>query len=642
MGDLIGNAVEGTLTYAPQRAFDVVRTAKIAAHERAALFADLARLNALYMIARAGSGHVGSSFSSLDVVTWLHLEELREDPSRHLEDLYFSSKGHDAPGLYAVLTALGKLPFESIHKLRQLGGLPGHPDVGTPHIVTNTGSLGMGISKAKGMVLANRRLGRDGRVFVLTGDGELQEGQIWESLISGANKHFHEITVIVDHNKVQSDARVDATSSLGDLEAKFAAFGWHVARVDGHDLARLGAVLTELHADVNKPKVVIADTVKGKGVSFMEHTAMESDVALYRFHSGAPDAGSYSRAVDELVAAVRRRWEAHGLPTLALETTERPAVKPPAKPPQRLIGAYSDALLATVKANPKVMVLDADLMVDTGQKPSRDACPDQFLECGIAEMDMVSQAGGMALRGLIPICHSFACFMPTRANEHIYNNATEHTKVVYVASLAGCLPGGPGHSHQSVRDISAVAAVPGLVMIEPSSEAEVPLALDYCVNKTKGSGYLRLVSVPYDIPFALPAGYSLVEGQGVALTQGTDVVVFGYGPILLSEAYRAAESLRGEVSVKVVNLPWLNRIDPAWLVATVGGSRHVVTLDNHYRLGGQGDLVASALAVAGSSARVHKVALDEIPACGTNAEVLRHHGLDAESLAARFRAVVKG
>ncbi len=641
MGDLIGNAVEGTLTFAPQRAFEVARSASIPAPERVALFGDLARLNALYMIARAGSGHVGSSFSSLDIVTWLHLEELREDPEAKLQDLYFSSKGHDAPGLYAVLTALGKLPFESIHKLRQLGGLPGHPDVGTPHIVTNTGSLGMGISKAKGMVLANRRLGNEGRVFVLTGDGELQEGQIWESLISGANKNLHEITVIVDHNKVQSDARVDATSSLGDLEAKFAAFGWHVSRVDGHDVPRLGALLTELRG-VMRPKIVIADTVKGKGVSFMEHTAMESDVALYRFHSGAPDAGSYSRAVNELVDSIRKRWEAHGLPNLWLETTERPAIKPPAKPPQRLIGAYADALLATVKSNPKVMVLDADLMVDTGQKPSRDACPDQFLECGIAEMDMVSQAGGMALRGLIPICHSFACFMPTRANEHIYNNATEHTKVVYVASLAGCVPGGPGHSHQSVRDISSVAAVPGLVMIEPSCEAEVPLALAHCVSGTKGSGYLRLVSVPWDVPFTLPEGYSLEEGKGVALTEGDDVVVFGYGPVLLSEAYRAAEALRGEVGVKVVNLPWLNRVDQAWLMATVGGARHVVTLDNHYRIGGQGDLVASALAVAGSRARVHKVALDEVPACGTNAEVLGHHGLDAESLAARFRSAAKG
>jgi len=125
-------------------------------------------------VARAGSGHLGSSFSSLDIVSWLYLNELGRGENR--ADLYFSSKGHDAPGLYAVLVATGVLPFDRIHTLRRLGGLPGHPDIATPGVVTNTGPLGMGISKAKGMILANRLQRREGRVFVMTGDGELQEG----------------------------------------------------------------------------------------------------------------------------------------------------------------------------------------------------------------------------------------------------------------------------------------------------------------------------------------------------------------------------------------------------------------------------------------------------------------------------------
>ena len=173
--------------------------------ERAAAFADVCRLNALYMIERAGSGHPGTTFSSIDIVAWLHLEVLGDG------DRYFSSKGHDAPGLYAVLTALGRLDFDLIHQLRRLDGLPGHPDVAaTPEVVTNTGSLGMGVSKARGFVLADRVLGRSGRVFVLTGDGELQEGQFWESLQPTANRKLGEITVIVDHNKVQSDTWVSA------------------------------------------------------------------------------------------------------------------------------------------------------------------------------------------------------------------------------------------------------------------------------------------------------------------------------------------------------------------------------------------------------------------------------------------------
>src|SRR5438874_6307081 len=228
--------------------------------ERAAAFADVARLNALYMIERAGSGHPGTTFSSLEIVAWLHLEVMGDG------DRYFSSKGHDAPGLYAVLTALGRLDFELIHQLRRLDGLPGHPDVAaTPEVVTSTGSLGMGISKARGFVLANRTQGRRGRVFVLTGDGELQEGQFWEWLQPTANRRLGEITVIVDRNQVQSDTWVSQVSDLGDLEAKLRSFGWAVARCDGHDLRAFSSALDAL-AGEDGPKIVIADTRKGAGV----------------------------------------------------------------------------------------------------------------------------------------------------------------------------------------------------------------------------------------------------------------------------------------------------------------------------------------------------------------------------------------
>src|SRR5262249_7416079 len=158
------------------------------------------------MIAKAGSGHIGSSFSSMDILSWLMLNELAP------EDVFFSSKGHDAPGYYSVLLGTGKLNYDHIHKLRKLGGLPGHPDIHTPGIHTNTGSLGMGISKAKGMLAAKKQAGDKGRVFVLTGDGEWQEGQGWESLISAANHKTDKLIVIIDHNKLQSDTFVKNVS----------------------------------------------------------------------------------------------------------------------------------------------------------------------------------------------------------------------------------------------------------------------------------------------------------------------------------------------------------------------------------------------------------------------------------------------
>src|SRR3954452_23234921 len=164
------------LVYVPAAELERIRSLQVCAVERAAIFAAACRINALYMIGKAGSGHLGTTFSSMDIVSWLHLEELRLAAEHETPiDRYFSSKGHDVPALYAILIGLGRLPFESIHTLRRLDGLPGHPDVGTPGITANTGSLGMGISKAKGMVRGDRLGGHDRRFFVMTGGGGRQE-----------------------------------------------------------------------------------------------------------------------------------------------------------------------------------------------------------------------------------------------------------------------------------------------------------------------------------------------------------------------------------------------------------------------------------------------------------------------------------
>ncbi len=636
MGDQVGQAVEGTLYYIPYAEFQRIRALDLPREQRASIFADMCRLNALYMIARAGSGHIGSSFSSLDILSWLLLEEMRP------EDIFFSSKGHDAPGYYSSLIGMGKLDIDLIHKLRKIDGLPGHPDIGTPCIVTNTGSLGMGVSKAKGMILANRLCKRSGRVFVLTGDGELQEGQFWESLVSAVNFGLNEITVIIDHNKLQSDTFVKNVSDLGDLAAKLRTFGWRVERCDGNDIGALAATLASLHDEI-RPKIIIADTIKGKGVSFMEHTSLDSDVAMYRFHSGAPDASSYRLAAQEIVDRLRQQIAGAGATALTFETIEREATAPPPATAQRLIPAYTQALLAQAKNHPNLVALDADLILDTGLIPFREKFPDRFFECGIAEQDMVSVAGGMALNGLLPIVHSFACFLSARPNEQIYNNATEKTKIIYVGSLAGVLPGGPGHSHQAVRDISTLAAIPGMTLVEPCCEAEVGLLLNWCVDEAPGSCYLRLVSLPWSIPYQLPSDYRPAFGRGLTLRDGSDALIIAAGPVMLSTAIEVAEALEQshQRSIKVVNLPWLNQVDAGWLQQAIGDCRQVYCLGNHYVTGGQGDLVARTVAQWSDRRPVVTcLGVDDIPPSGTNPEVLGACALDTQSvlraIAARF------
>jgi transketolase len=285
--------------------------------------------------------------------------------------------------------------------------------------------------------------------------------------------------------------------------------------------------------------------------------------------------------------------------------------------------------VAAGEAEPRLVSLDADLVLDTGQIPFRTRFPERFVECGIAEQDMVSQAGALALAGLLPVVHSFACFLAPRPNEQIYNNATERTKVVYVGSLAGIVPGGPGHSHQSVRDISALGAMPGMAMLEPFCEDEVHAAVRWAVHEAPGPVYLRLVTPPWDLGFDPPAIDRVEPGRGTVLAEGTDVAFVTTGPVMVSQAFAATVMLRDEgVSAGLIALPWLRDVDGAWLAEVTDGA-DLVVIDNHYPTGGQGDAVLSAGLPA------LKLAVEGVPRCGTNAEVLRAHRLDAGSIAQR-------
>lgn len=597
------------------------------------ILADALRINVLYMIRYAGSGHPGTSFSAIDIMTRLHFIEMKEG------DLFFSSKGHDVPALYSILIAQEKLPFEKIHQLRRLNGgnqaergLPGHPDIGTPGIITNTGSLGMGISKAHGMALANRLQKKSARIYVLTGDGELQEGQIWESLGPAANAKLNEITAIVDHNKIQSDVHVKDTSDLGNLENKFTSFGWAVKRINGHDFKEIADAILWVESVKDRPQIIIADTLKGKGVSFMERLAEDG---LYKFHSGAPSIEQSHAAFKEILERVNTNLKNAGEKPLEFESATI-EIKPAPGKVLKLNAAYGDELVKIARERKDIVGLDADLVLDTGLIPFKKEFSERYVECGIAEQDMVSIAGGLALRGMLPVVHSFSCFLSTRPNEHIYNNATEKTKIIYTASLAGLLPATPGHSHQSVRDISALGSIPGLTMLEPSCEEEARMAIRWAIYENSENTYIRICNVPAEISYALPNSYKLEIGKGVLLADGKDILMIGYGPIMLEQAVRARSILSQKgISVAVVNFPWLNRVDAEWLKKIIAHYKLIVTLDNHYTRFGQGEMISSALAKFDHHSKIISFGVEEIPVCGQNTEVLKYHKLDAGSLAQR-------
>lgn len=634
-----------TISFIAYSEFQRVQKAELSKNKKLDLLAEMSRYNTLSAVKKAGSGHLGSSLSALDLFIFLYYSELniKEVGAKSVaRDIFFSSKGHDCPGQYAVLAGFGLIPFEKLLKLRRLGGLDGHPDVKIPGMEANTGSLGMGISKARGMAFAKTFKNNQGRVFVMTGDGEWQEGQIWESLQTTVHQKVHNLCAIVDWNLIQTDKYVSEISSLGDFRQKCEAFGWHVEECDGHNFESLESAFRNLDKIQDKPKILLAKTVKGQGVSFMEGpVSIKNGNGIYQWHSGAPNDQDYIAAVSEIYDRVKARFQDFNLGDVLLEVAEtrednRVKLKDVA---EKVVNAYEDALLELGKVRQDLIVLDADLSADCGCRKFEHAFPDRFIENGIAEQDMVSMAGGLALSGCLPVVNSFGTFLSARANEQFFNNATENTKIIYACHYAGLIPAGPGKSHQSLRDIALFGSLPNCTIVEPCNAQETKALLDWCIQEAQGVCMMRLIISPSPKAIVFPENYKLEYGKGTVLHNGKDAILFTYGPVMTHEALTAAELLKEEgFSLKVVTLPWLNRVDVAWVASEIGDIGRIFTLDNHYVVGGLGDHVLQALSKANKLGNklFTKLGIESFPACGTPQEVLAAHNLDARSLMQRI------
>ena len=255
------------------------------------------RKDIVSMIGAAKSGHPGGSLSAAEILTYLYFEEMNVNPAEPKQedrDRFVLSKGHAAPVLYATLARKGFFPVEDLMSLRKIGShLQGHPDMKkVPGVDMSTGSLGTGFSAATGIALACQLDKKPSYVYTLLGDGELQEGQVWEAAMSAAHYKLDNLIAFVDNNGLQIDGNIDDVLSPNPIDAKFAAFGWHVQVIDGHDFGQIADAVKAAKAETGKPIVIVAKTVKGKGVSYMENQA--------GWHGSAPNAEQVAQAMEEL------------------------------------------------------------------------------------------------------------------------------------------------------------------------------------------------------------------------------------------------------------------------------------------------------------------------------------------------------
>ena len=554
----------------------------------------------------AKSGHPGGSLSASDIYTYLYFEEMNidpKDPKKADRDRFVLSKGHTAPGYYSTLAHRGFFPVEDLTTLRKVGSyLQGHPDMKhIPGVDMSSGSLGQGISAAVGMAISAKLSDDDYRVYTLLGDGEIQEGQVWEASMLAGHRKLDNLVVIVDNNNLQIDGKITDVNSPYPIDKKFEAFNFHVINIDGNDFDQIEAAFKEARETKGMPTAIIAKTIKGKGVSFMEDQA--------GWHGKAPNDEQYAQAMEELEKIATRE-------------------------------SYGNALVELGKEHEDLVVLDADLAEATKTGMFKKAFPERHIDCGIAECNMIGVAAGIAATGKVPFASSFAMFAAGRAFEQVRNSVGYPKLNVKIgATHAGISVGEDGATHQCNEDIALMRTIPGMIVINPSDDVEAKAAVKAAYEHV-GPVYLRFGRLAVPV-INDNAEYKFEIGKAITLREGTDVTIIATG-LEVSESLAAAEKLAADgISAEVINMHTIKPLDEAAVVAAAAKTGKIVTVEEHSVIGGLGSAVCDVVAEK-APAKVMKIGVnDTFGESGPAVELIKKYGLDADSIYAKVKAFVK-
>jgi len=604
-------------------------------------FTDLAelgqqlRVDAVRCSDAAGSGHPTSSMSAADLMAVLLARQLRYDftqPDHPGNDHLIFSKGHASPLLYALYTAAGAIDDEELLGYRTSGSrLEGHPTPRLPWVDVATGSLGQGLPIGVGVALAARLASSPSRVWVLCGDSELAEGSMWEAFEHAGHEGLDNLTAIIDVNRL---GQRGPTREEWDTEAyarRIAAFGWQTMQVDGHDVAKIDRAY-RLSAENRHPTAILARTRKGRGVAAVEDQEGKHGKPL-------PDADA---AIDELGGRRTHRITVQAPPG-DLRTVLRQHHEP--KLPGYSVGdqvatrtAFGEAVTAVGDARPEVVVLDGEVADSARTQSFADAHPDRFVECYIAEQQLIAAAVGLQTRGFVPYAATFAAFL-TRAHDFIRMAAVSRANLRLVGSHAGVAIGPDGPSQMGLEDLAMLRAVHGSTVLYPC-DANQAARLTAQLSDVDGVSYLR--TTRGDTPVIYPPGEEFPIGGSRVLRSSPDdrVAVLAAG-ITVHEALRAADLLAEEaIPIRVIDLYSIKPIDAATVRQAAAATGSLLTVEDHWRQGGLGDAVLDVFADGSPFPAVRKLAVHTMPASASPEEQLHAAGIDAEAIAAAVRATV--
>jgi transketolase len=598
------------------------------------------RIHSLRATAEAGSGHPTSCLSAADLVSALFFHTMRFDPAKphHPQnDRFVLSKGHAAPVLYAALAEAGVWPVERLLTLRNLtSDLEGHPTPRIPWVDAATGSLGQGLAVGVGLALNGQYLEQsDYRVYVLMGDGEIAEGSIWEAAALAAYYRLGNLVGIIDVNGIGQSQRTMYDHDTSVYHNRFIAFGWHTVTVDGHDMAAIVAALDQARDVKDRPTMIVACTLKGKGVSFLEDREGWHGKPLKKGEELDKALGELSLNGGSAVAKIATPPAAQGHSAPAPVPFPAPEYKLGEKIATR--SAYGTALAKLGSVNPNVVALDGDTKNSTFAEKFLAAHKDRYFESFIAEQNMVGAAVGLAACGKIPFVSTFAAFL-TRAFDHMRMAAISGAAIKYAGSHCGVSIGEDGPSQMGLEDIAMMRAIPHSTVLYPSdavsTERLVAAAADL-----KGATYIRTSRPATPVLYANSEEFP-VGGSKVLRSGSNDQLTIVAAGVTLYEALTAYETLKtAGINVRVIDAYSVKPIDSKAILSAASQTRQrVLVVEDHYYDGGLGDAVLNAVATHG--VQVHKLAVTDVPRSGKPEELLDAYGISARRIAEKVKNIV--
>lgn len=597
----------------------------------------LVRYYSLISTTSAGSGHPTSCLSAADLMTTLmfggHFRADLDKPEYHNNDRLIFSKGHAAPLLYSLYAAAGKLTQLTLESLRDFdSSLEGHPTMRFPYTEAATGSLGQGLSVGVGMAINAKYLDKlPYRTYVLLGDSEVAEGQVWEAMEIAAEYKLNNLIGILDVNRLGQRGETMFGHDIKTYRKKVEAFGWNAIVIDGHSLSSCNRAFSRAMKKNSKPTMIIARTYKGRGIKFLEnkenwHGKALSDVELQKAlkQLGAVDTAWTGKVKKPLIKETSREFK---------KSTKKHTYKKGELVATR--DAYG-ASLQRIAKDPTVVVLDAETSNSTRADKFKDVAPERFFEMYIAEQNMVSTALGLSRRGKKPFVSSFAAFL-TRAFDQIRMAQYSEPNMVICGSHAGVSIGEDGASQMALEDLAMMRSVQGSVVLYPS-DAWSMLRVIELGHARDGLTYIRSTRAKTPVLYTEKTPFKIGGSKTLTRSKNDAITIIAAG-ITVHEAMAAAKELKKEgIAVRVVDMYSIKPIDTTAIKKACAETQAIVVVEDHYREGGLYEAICASGVV---TKPVHSLAVTKMPRSGTPEELLAYEEIDAAGIVKQVTKLVK-